>query len=195
MPNLLLTAKKDIKSPTRTFGYDSPKDLKKGYTIITVANPSTQDYGIQNKDLVGALLLAGFCKEEAEYYADSSWTNNFDGVVNGELDHELASQQFQAQLHREDYSARKKWEKQRAALKESSSNESHQESGSSNSSSSNSSNDEEGYCKKLMLTVLPVLPIWWIIKLPFSIIAYPFRKLSSSSKDATLFPHYSLNKF
>lgn len=63
------------------------------------------------------------------------------------------------------------------------------------SSSSNSSNDEEGYCKKLMLTVLPVLPIWWVIKLPFSIIAYPFRKLSSSSKDATLFPHYSLNKF
>lgn len=63
------------------------------------------------------------------------------------------------------------------------------------SSSSNSSNDEEGYCKKLILTVLPVLPIWWVIKLPFSIIAYPFRKLSSSSKDATLFPHYSLNKF
>lgn len=63
------------------------------------------------------------------------------------------------------------------------------------SSSSNSSNGEEGYCKKMILTVLPVLPIWWVIKLPFSIIAYPFRKLSSSSKDATLFPHYSLNKF
>lgn len=63
------------------------------------------------------------------------------------------------------------------------------------SSSSNSSNGEEGYCKKMILTVLPILPILWVIKLPFSIIAYPFRKLSSSSKDATLFPHYSLKKF
>ena len=63
------------------------------------------------------------------------------------------------------------------------------------SSSSNSSNDEEGYCKKLILTVFPILPILWVIKLPFSLIAYPFRKLSSSSEDATLFPHYSLNKF
>lgn len=195
MPNWLLTAKNNITSPTRAFGYDSPKDLKKGYTITVADQVESKWGGPNSKDVIGALLLAGFCKEEAEHYVAGSPENNFDFIVNGELHHKLASQQFQAQLNREDYSARKKWEKQRAALKESSSNESPQESGSSNSSSSNSSNGEEGYCKKMILTVLLVLPIWWVIKLPFSFIAYPFRKLSSSSKDATLFPHYSLKKF
>ena len=63
------------------------------------------------------------------------------------------------------------------------------------SNSSSSSSDEEGYCKKLLLTIVLVLPIWWIIKLPFSILFYPFRKISSSSKNAQLLPHYSLKKF
>ena len=63
------------------------------------------------------------------------------------------------------------------------------------SNSSSSSSDEEGFCKKLLLTIVLVLPIWWIIKLPFSILFYPFRKISSSSKNAQLLPHYSLKKF
>ena len=61
--------------------------------------------------------------------------------------------------------------------------------------SSSSNKNEEGYCKKLLLTIVLVLPIWWIIKLPFSILFYPFRKISSSSKNAQLLPHYSLKKF
>lgn len=57
-----------------------------------------------------------------------------------------------------------------------------------------SAREEEGYCKKFIYTIIPILPIWWIIKLPFSIITYPLRALCSS-KNKSLLPSYSFKKF
>jgi hypothetical protein len=66
---------------------------------------------------------------------------------------------------------------------------------SSSKENSRGSSGEEGFCKKFIFTIIPILPIWWIIKVPFSIIFYPFRKICSSSKSATWLPHYSFKKF
>lgn len=53
---------------------------------------------------------------------------------------------------------------------------------------------EEGYCFKFIFTIIPILLIWWIIKIPFSLITYPFR-LMCSSDNKSLLPSYSFKKF
>lgn len=58
------------------------------------------------------------------------------------------------------------------------------------------SDDEKdhGICIKLLFTIIPILPIWWIIKLPFALITYPFRAMFSC-KNRNLLPAYSFKKF
>lgn len=55
-------------------------------------------------------------------------------------------------------------------------------------------NEDNGYCVKIIFTIIPFLPVWWILKLPISLITYPFRKICSS-KNNNLFPSYSFKKF
>ena len=104
MSNWILTAKSDVSSPIRGRSGASvtPKDLKKGFTL-TVAAPSTG--GPAHKDVIGALILAGFCKEEAEHYDNSSWTYYFEGKECGELDAKLDDRQHKAYCKRDKYSA------------------------------------------------------------------------------------------
>lgn len=59
---------------------------------------------------------------------------------------------------------------------------------------SHSESEDDGMCKKFIFTIIPILPIWWIIKLPFSIVTWPFRCLFSS-KNKSLLPSYSFKKF
>lgn len=188
MSNWLLIAKQDVTSPARSFYYKDAKDLKKGFRL-TVADPSTSRPN--PKDVVGALLLAGFCLEEAERYENGSWTNFFEGKECGETDFDLYDKQFQAQLHRQDYSARNKVN---SDVKESSSSKS----GSSSSSKKNN-NSEMGYFAKLFFTITLILPIWWIIKLPFCmgwagikliyyIVSWPFRLIFCCCCDTKLIP-------
>ena len=190
MSNWLLTAKQDVPSPTRSFNYKEPKDLKKGF-LLTVASRSLDLDGPNQEDVVGALLLAGFCKEEAELYANSSWNYYFEGTVCGEVDFELQRKQFQAQHHRADYSARAKMEEAKNDVKASSS---------SRSSSSSSQNESEmGYCALFFFTITLILPIWWLIKLPFCmgwagikliyyIVSWPFRLLFCCCCETKLVP-------
>lgn len=100
MANWILTAKSDVSSPIRgrSNACVEPKDLKKGFSF-TVAAPSTG--GPAHKDVVGALLLQGFCKEEAEKYDGSSWKNNFEGKEVGDTDATLDNKQHQVWCSKE----------------------------------------------------------------------------------------------
>ena len=107
MANWILTAKQSVSSPIRgrSDACVEPKNLEKGYTL-TVATQST---GSPNHgDVIGALILAGFCKEEAEAYNGSSWSNHFEGRECGETDFTQAEKQHKAQYNRDAYSAFKK---------------------------------------------------------------------------------------
>lgn len=102
MSNWLLTAKHNVSSPGKGVSFcKNPRDLEKGFQI-TVAARSTG--GPSHEDVIGALLLAGFNKEEAECYNSSSWKYHFDGVECGEVDFKLSEKQFDAQLRRNDKS-------------------------------------------------------------------------------------------
>lgn len=68
------------------------------------------------------------------------------------------------------------------------------ESSSTKQKKSRNYDKEEGYCVKMLFTIIPILPIWWVIKMPFSIITYPFRYLFSSDNTNVL-PRYSFKKF
>lgn len=61
-------------------------------------------------------------------------------------------------------------------------------------SSSERESEDDGLCKKLIFTIIPILPLWWVIKIPFSVISWPFRCLFSS-KNKSLLPSYSFKKF
>ena len=105
--NYRAVAKENITSPLRAHSsvkeiYSKARDLKKGYSV-EVAHPSTGS-GIENSELVGALLLDGFSKEEAERYVDGSPENHFDVKECGPFDSKLYHKQFEAQTHRADYS-------------------------------------------------------------------------------------------
>ena len=107
MANWILTAKQSVSSPIRgrSDACVEPKNLEKGYTL-TVATQST---GSPNHgDVIGALILAGFCKEEAEAYNGSSWSYHFEGRECGETDFTQAEKQFRTQYNRDAYSAFKK---------------------------------------------------------------------------------------
>ena len=188
MSNWILTAKRDVTSPTRSFGYKDAKDLKKGFSLI-VACQSTGEPS--HAEVVGALLLAGFCQEEAEHYDNSSWSYFFEGEKCGDTDFQLADRQFQAQLHRADYSARAKVKEEKDDVKAPSS--------SSSSSSSSQNKSGMGYCAKFFFTITLILPIWWIIKLPFCmgqaglkliyyIVSWPFRLLLCCCCETKLIP-------
>lgn len=107
MANWILISKSNVSSPVRCRSGASvePKDLQKGFTL-TVATPSTGEPA--HKDVQGALLLAGFCKEEAEAYDGGSWKNNFEGKEVGDVDHKLSDKQHRAWVNKENYSAFKK---------------------------------------------------------------------------------------
>lgn len=114
MAVFMLTAKNNVKSPLRTYGLDAKaKDLEKGFMFRATNSVAGAEYhpersGVENKYLVGALIVAGFSKEEAEMYANSSWSVNFDiSLISKDTDFKFQDKLFQAQLHREDYSALK----------------------------------------------------------------------------------------
>lgn len=111
MGTWILTAKTNVSSPVPAYcsygskPYEKKRDLEKGFTI-RVAAPSTG--GPEHRDVIGALLLAGFFKEEAEEYNKSSWECYFTGEkISDETDFELHDKQFKAQLNRNEYSLKK----------------------------------------------------------------------------------------
>lgn len=99
MSNWRLTAKQDIYSNA------GKKDLRKGYCFI-VASAYTDADGPHNDEVVGALLLQGFCKEDAEQYCGGSWRNYFDGWKCGEIDYNKLDAQHKAYLYSDKYSCR-----------------------------------------------------------------------------------------
>lgn len=194
MSNWRLTAKANVSSPLRGCpsllkdGY-KPKDLKKGFSLI-VACRSTGDPS--HEEVTGALLLAGFCKEEAQHYDNSSWKYYFEGEICGDIDFDLAHEQHEAFIHSEDYRAIKKNHEIIADKKNDNASE-------RSSSSSHDNSGEMGYCAKLFFTITLILPIWWIIKLPFCmgwagikliyyIISWPFRLLFCCCCNTQLIP-------
>lgn len=162
MTKWILTAKQDVKSriPVQNAREKYGKTFRKGQTLIVHA-PCTG--GPDYKDVIGALLLDGYCQEDAEHINGGSWTNNFDGYDTKEdYDNEIFSKQFEAQLTRSNYS----WKKLAEADKKNEAKE-------TESKSNDSSNDDDNECCgkfirfiiQLIFTVIPILPIWWIIKL------------------------------
>ena len=103
----------------------------------------------------------------------------------------------------------------------SSASKSNSSSSSSGKSSSSTSSDYDSCCVKFLFTIIPILPIWWLIKLPikaglaalwwlikapFYIISYPIRMLLYLCLDAEqrellpswpdgVMPAYSFVKF
>ena len=105
MSNWRLTAKQNVTSPEDIYRGkergNKKKDLKKGFSFIVAARSTG---GPDHNDVVAALLLEGFCKEEAECYDGSSWKNNFDGEEIGELDWTRVHDQEKALKNIKDYS-------------------------------------------------------------------------------------------
>lgn len=46
---------------------------------------------------------------------------------------------------------------------------------------------DNSFFVKMFFTIFPLLPMWWLFKLPFAVLVYPFRK--------KLLPSYSFKKF
>lgn len=217
MGTWILTAKTNVSSPVSAYcsygskPYEKKRDLEKGFTI-KVAAPSTG--GPNHQDVVGALLLAGFFKEEAEEYCNSSWEYYFSGEkISDETDSELHNKQFKAQQNREQYSLKKilkspskssvqnieKDEDNEYSTRTSSSRSSSH----SSSSSSSSSSSGMSTCTMFLLTITLVLPIWWVLKLPFTmgwagikliyyIISWPFRLLFCCCCNTKMIPEDNL---
>lgn len=198
MTKWILTAKQDVKSklPNENAIKKYGKTFRKGQTL-TVHAPSTG--GPAHEDVIGALLLAGYCQEDAEHINNSSWKYHFDGYDTKEdYDNEIYSAQFEAQLHRSNYS----WKKLAEGDKKNETKE-------TESKSNNSSNDDNSNCCgkfirfiiQLIFTVIPILPIWWIIKLfMFNIwycikaigyiISWPIRLLCCCCSSTRLIPEW-----
>lgn len=104
--NYILRAKKDVNSPLfRNIDYENgPKHLRAG-TRIMVASRCPN--GPDSEEFIGAMLLAGYCTEEAFQYQDSTWSNTFEIVGEEPLDQSLVNAQWDAQLHRERYKAKR----------------------------------------------------------------------------------------
>ena len=162
MTKWILIAKQDVKSkiPDLNAREKYGKTFRKGQTL-TVHTDSTG--GPDHKDVVGALLLAGYCQEDAEHINGGYWKNNFEGHDTKEdYDDEIRSEQFEAQFHRENYS----WKKLAEADKKN-------EAKKTESKSNDSSNDDDDECWdkfikfliQVVFTIIPILPIWWLIKL------------------------------
>ena len=100
----LLTAKKDLTSnisnlvARKKYG----KTFRKGRTLEVHAQSTG---GPENRECRGALLLEGYCKEDAEHYIGGSWKNNFDGYdTKKEYSNDIFNAQFDAQLNIDKYS-------------------------------------------------------------------------------------------
>lgn len=166
MSNWRLTAKQNVTSPEDHYRGkergNKKKDLKKGFSFIVAARSTG---GPDHNDVIAALLLEGFCKEEAECYDGSSWKNNFDGVEIGELDWARVHDQEKALKNINDYSGEKRETKKEKTTFFSTEKKTEKKSSSSSYSSSNKDSDDNGSCVKFIFTVIPILPIWWLIKL------------------------------
>ena len=199
MTKWILTAKQDVKSTISNQNAREKygKTFRKGQTL-TVHSSSTGEPDA--KDVIGALLLAGYCLEDAEHInTGGSWKNNFDGYDTKEkCDFDIIDKQFDAQYNRNNYS----WKKLAEGDKKNETKE-------TESKSNNSSNDDNSNCCgkfirfiiQLIFTVIPILPIWWIIKLfMFNIwycikaigyiISWPIRLLCCCCSSTRLIPEW-----
>ena len=75
----LLTAKQDLTSkiPNSEARKKYGKTFRKGQ--ILEVHVRGYSGGPSHEECLGALLLEGYCKEDAEHYKGGSWVNNFDG--------------------------------------------------------------------------------------------------------------------
>ncbi len=180
MANWRLTAKQNVTSPNNGFINGPTKDLRKGFSFIVAAQSTG---GPSHQDVVGALLLEGFSKEEAEYYDNSAWSYYFDGVEIGETDFNRANQQFKAQLNRNNYSAHKSTSEMpieqkkdyRSPGKVSKINKSINE----DDSEEEITDDDDSLFEKILFFPFKVIwwiikGLWWIIKLVFSIVTFGY---------------------
>ena len=71
---------------------------------------------------------------------------------------------------------------------------------SSNSSNQTGNSESKNFFEKklgkFIFTIIPILPIWWIIKCPFSWITYPIRKTIkwANEQGNNIFPSYCFRK-
>ena len=139
MTKWILTAKHDVKSTILDLNAREKygKTFRKGQTLTVHARTSSGDLSDpDHEEVIGALLLAGYCQEDAEHINGAYWKNNFDGYDTKEdYDNEIFSQQFEAQLHRSNYS----WKKLAEGDKKNETKE-------TESKSNNSSNDDNSNC-------------------------------------------------
>lgn len=140
--NWRLTAKEHISSPVHG------RDLEKGFSMI-VAAPSTG--GPSHEDVKGALLLQGFCKEEAEKYDGSSWTNHFEGVEIGDYDFHLSGEQHKMWVDCNKYSHAQSNDKSSEKEKEKEEDDDEPK----------KSNDKEDCLTRILMA--PFRFLWWII--------------------------------
>ena len=186
-----LTAKKNIDSPLRASGSPNAKNLKKGETTLVVSSNGHDSIGYE--ELMGALLLNGFCTEEAESYWDGSAGNAFDiEKIKNDYDSSLHTKQWDAWKNRKDYSAKKADNSQSKESSEPSKP-------SKKKSSSSSSGFWNSSCGIFLGTITLILPIWWVLKVPYTmaragyrafvhILTWPFRLLFYCCNSTELFP-------
>ena len=174
MGNWRLTAKQNVISPNRGLINVPTKDLMIGFSFI-VSAPLTEEPTLQ--EVVGALLLEGFSKEEAEQYANNSWRMFFDGVEIGEADYDRANKQLQAQLHRNNYSARQT-NAISSAISEPETPTKKSKKKNKKDEDEDNDDDEEELIFKILLA--PFRLVWWIIKGIWWIISGIFRILFSA---------------
>lgn len=150
MANWRLTAKQDVSSPCNYAQECDKKDLKKGFSFIVAAQSTG---GPSHQDVVGALLLEGFSKEEAEKYDGGSWKNNFSGEEVGTTDFDRSNQQFKAQQNRNDYSLKDKVNKEKSAQSKSKKEEKKKE--------KKKKKEGRGWFSRLICWILnKILPSW-----------------------------------
>lgn len=207
---LRLTAKKDVSSPLKSYGPDKGKDLKKGYSFIAPDAISSKDvprnWNVKWEYFVGALIKEGFSTEEAEYYYNGSPVNNFDLQYAGEMDFEFQSEIWQIWLKKDEFSAKNN------SIK----NENKQVLEQNTHRSCDGSNERSccggffHFLCQVLFTIIPILPVWWIIKLFMNagwycikaigyVISWPVRLLcccfcsTQLLPDATSMPEYWFN--
>lgn len=196
----LLTAKKDLTSiiPNSEARKKYGKTFRKGKILEVHLRGNGGEPG--QGECVGALLLEGYCKEDAEHYNGGSWKVNFDGYdTKKECSLNIVDAQFDAQLHRKKYSWK---EMEKGEEKKSDSNSSVSKSEKSTEKVERSCGEKfKRFIVKLVFTILPVLPLWWLIKLlVFNvgyflkalgyIVSWPFRCLLSCCVSNKFLPDY-----
>ena len=156
-----LTAKENVTSPEKFYNNPKARDLKKGFSFI-VASSSTGTPS--HDDVRAALVIHGFCKEEAFHYDNSSWEYYFEGQKIGEDGwSERHAEQVNILRNMDAYSERKRQsevdennKKLKAAEQEAHREEPKKE-----------SNDKEGCLTKIIKA--PFRFLWWLIKFIFKI--------------------------